>query len=385
MLAKLAAADRQPALALTDSNNLFGGLEFSDKLASAGVQPIVGLQLCVRFEPVDLTARNVLGRRPPSIVLLAASEEGYRNLMRLTSRAWLDMAPGDDTCVSLASLAGNAAGLIALTGGPAGPLDTALRDGRRDLATARFEQLVAAFGDRLYVELQRHGLDEERQVEPELIRLAYEAGVPLAAANEPYFAKPDDYEAHDALLAIADGRLVSDESRRRLTPQHGFKSRAEMGRLFADLPEALGSTVEIAMRCAFRPQTRKPILPRFGTVIGEGDVDEAAELRRRAGEGLAARLAALGPAPGLQESDYASRLDFELSVIERMNYPGLFPHRRRLHPVGEGAGDPGWSGPRLRRGLACRLFAHHHRPRSAPLRAPVRALPQPRSRVDAGF
>jgi DNA polymerase-3 subunit alpha len=324
VLAKLAAADRQPALALTDSNNLFGGLEFSDKLASAGVQPIVGLQLCVRFEPVDPTARNILGRRPPSIVLLAASEEGYRNLMRLTSRAWLDMAPGDDTCVSLASLAGNAAGLIALTGGPAGPLDTALRDGRRDLATARFEQLVAAFGDRLYVELQRHGLDEERQVEPELIRLAYEAGIPLVAANEPYFAKPDDYEAHDALLAIADGRLVSDESRRRLTPQHGFKSRAEMGRLFADLPEALGSTVEIAMRCAFRPQTRKPILPRFGTVIGEDDVDEAAELRRRAGEGLAARLAAHGPAPGLQESDYASRLDFELSVIERMNYPGYF-------------------------------------------------------------
>jgi DNA polymerase III subunit alpha len=324
VLAKLAAADRQPALALTDTNNLFGGLEFSDKLAGVGVQPIVGVQLAVRFEPLDPTARNGLGRRPPSIVLLATSEEGYRNLMRLTSRAWLDMQPGDDTCVSLALLAANAGGLIALTGGPRGPLDMALREGRRDLAAARFAELTAAFGDRLYVELQRHGLDEERQVEPELIRLAYEAGVPLVAANEAHFAKADDYEAHDALLAIADGRLVSDESRRRLTLQHGFKSRAEMGKLFADLPEALDSTVEIAMRCAFRPQTRKPILPRFGTVTGEGDVDEAAELRRRANDGLAARLAAHGPAPGLEESDYTSRLDFELSVIERMNYPGYF-------------------------------------------------------------
>ncbi len=164
----------------------------------------------------------------------------------------------------------------------------------------------------------------ERAVEAELIDLAYRLRLPLVGTNEPFFAKPDDYDAHDALLAIAEGRLVSDSERRRVTPRHDFKTRAEMVQLFADLPEAVANTVEIAMRCSYRPRTGKPILPRFSTGEGGADVDEAAELRRQAEEGLAARLAAHGPAPGLTEDEYRKRLDFELSVIERMKYPGYF-------------------------------------------------------------
>ncbi len=121
----------------------------------------------------------------------------------------------------------------------------------RTLAAARCEQLAELFGDRLYVELQRHGLDKERRVEAALIDLAYGKGLPLVATNEPYFATADDYEAHDALLCIADGRLIAETDREQLTPEHRFKSRAEMAALFADLPEALDSTVEIAERCAF--------------------------------------------------------------------------------------------------------------------------------------
>ncbi|HEX2127569.1 MAG TPA: DNA polymerase III subunit alpha, partial [Thermoleophilaceae bacterium] len=158
----------------------------------------------------------------------------------------------------------------------------------------------------------------------ELIALADAAGLPLVAANEPFFAKPADYEAHDALLAIAEGRIVSDENRRRLTPEHSFKTRQEMAALFKDLPDALQASVEIAMRCAYRVRTRKPILPSFGTGPQAAALDEGEELRRQAEEGLARRLSAHGPAPGLTERDYRERLAYEVGVIERMKYPGYF-------------------------------------------------------------
>jgi DNA polymerase-3 subunit alpha len=196
------------------------------------------------------------------------------------------------------------------------------------LAIARCDQLARIFGDRLYVELQRHGLDKERRVEGALIDLAYAKGLPLVATNEPYFASSDDYEAHDALLCIAGGRLVAETERDQLTPDHRFKTRAEMAVLFADIPEALSSTVEIAERCAFRPMTRKPILPNFtvasDAAAAEGKNDEAAELRRQAEEGLAKRLAVHGVSTGMTENDYHARLGFELDVITRMNYAGYF-------------------------------------------------------------
>src|SRR6202012_200831 len=153
-------------------------------------------------------------------------------------------------------------------------------------ATSRCERLASLFGDRLYVELQRHGIDKERRIEAGLIDLAYSKGFPLVATNEPYFASNDDYEAHDALLCIAGGRLIAETDREQLTSDHRFKTRAEMAVLFADIPEALAATVEIAERCSFRPMTRKPILPRF-TVGAASDAasDEAGELRKQAEQG----------------------------------------------------------------------------------------------------
>ncbi|MDJ1156767.1 DNA polymerase III subunit alpha [Chelatococcus sp. SYSU_G07232] len=323
-LAKLAAADRMPALALTDTNNLFGGLEFSEKLAGSGIQPIAGVQLSVAFEEPEAPGRGPVMRDTPSIVLLAATEAGYGNLMRLVSRAYLDNPLGEPPSVSVDTLAGHTQGLIALTGGPNGPLDKAFRNGQVDIATTRFSRLRNIFGNNLYIELQRHGLDGEALIEGELLRLAYEAGVPLVATNEPYFATPGDFEAHDALLAVAEGRLLSDENRRRVTPQHEFKTRAQMAELFADIPEAIASTCEIALRCSYRIGKRKPILPRFGAGEGDAATDEATELKRQAREGLARRLAAHGPAPGLTVEDYEKRLDYELSIIEGMKFPGYF-------------------------------------------------------------
>jgi DNA polymerase-3 subunit alpha len=323
-LGELAKADRQPALALTDTDNLFGALEFSDKMAGYGVQPIIGCELSVDFGDQDPNARNALAAGPTRIVLLASRERGYRSLMRLNSRAFLETPVHQSPHIKFDWLQDDACDLIALTGGPDGPVSAALLADHPGLAAARCDRLASLFGDRLYVELQRHGIEKERRVEAGLIDLAYTKGLPLVATNEPYFATSDDYEAHDALLCIAGGHLVAETDRAQLTADHRFKTRAEMAVLFADVPEALASTIEIAERCAFRPTTRKPILPRFSVGAGAADSDEAAELRRQAEEGLSHRLRVHGLSQGTTEEDYRARLAFEIDVITRMNYAGYF-------------------------------------------------------------
>ena len=322
-LAELAKTDKQAALALTDTDNMFGALEFSEKLAGSGIQPIIGCALAVDFGDTDSGARAVTAAQErPRIVMLAAREAGYRSLMRLNSRAFLETPPNEQPHLKVDWLREQTDGVIALTGGPGGPLDTAIAGGQSHLAGTRLAALYELFGDRLYVELQRHGRARERQTEPHLVELAYAHGIPLVAANEPFFATAADYEAHDALICIAEGRLIAEGNRRQLTAEHCFKTRAEMVDLFHDLPEALASTVEVAQRCAFRPHTHQPILPRF-TISGAA-ADESAELHQRAEEGLKIRIARAGIAPGHTEDEYRERLAFELDVIERMKYPGYF-------------------------------------------------------------
>ncbi|WP_199085625.1 DNA polymerase III subunit alpha [Bosea sp. ASV33] len=320
-LAKMAAADGQPALALTDTDNLFGALEFSEKLSGSGLQPIVGVQLSIDFADEGEGSRKpTQPQRLPHIVLLAMDEPGYGNLMKLVSEAALATGGSGQPLTTIERLAAYNTGLIALTGGQGGPIDTALRLGQLPQAASRLATLAGIYGDRLYVEIQRHGADGEAAREAHLLRLAYDSDLPIVATNEPFYAKPADFDAHDALLAVAEGRLVSDGTRRRVTPEHYFASRAEMKKRFADLPEALANTVEIAMRCHWRVTTRKPILPRFG----EEGRDEAEELQEQARAGLADRLAKHGPAEGFSVEDYEKRLDFELSIITRMKFPGYF-------------------------------------------------------------
>jgi len=323
-LAELAKADKQPALALTDTDNMFGALEFSEKMASSGIQPIVGCCLSIDFGDQERDPRHpVAPRKLPRLVLLAAREDGYRSLMRLNSRAFLETPAHEASHIKLDWLAGETDGLIALTGGLGGTLDQAFVASQSEMAYARAERLMQLFGDRLYVELQRHGMAEERQCEPALVELAYAKSLPLVATNEPFFARADDYEAHDALICIAEGRIIAESDRRQLTPEHRFKTQAEMRTLFADLPEAIASTAEIAQRCVYRPRTRAPILPRFSTEA-DAVTDESEELRKQSELGLERRIAHHGLAPGRSLEDYRERLAFELDVISRMKYAGYF-------------------------------------------------------------
>jgi DNA polymerase-3 subunit alpha len=326
-LMDLAVRDEQPALAVTDTNNLFAALEFSERAARAGVQPIAGVQLCVDFGDVDTGGPLARDERFGNVVLLAQTETGYRNLMRLGSRAYLDPPQGESPHIDIAALAADNADIIALTGGPDGGVDRAFAAGQNARAGARLDALATIFGDRLYIELQRHGLAREQRVEPLLLDLAFRRGLPLVATNEPYFAASGDFEAHDALLCIADGTVTGVADRRRVSPDHYFRTRAEMVALFVDLPEATANTIEIARRVAFRPHTRKPIMPRFVQEAGDGqslDDIEFAELRRQSHEGLEARLEAHGPAHGHSRDAYFERLEFELGVIGKMRFPGYF-------------------------------------------------------------
>ena len=308
-----------PAVAITDTNSLFAALEFSVTAQGAGIQPIVGCQVDIAMPHNDPTGRTQ-PPKPAPIVLLAQREEGYENLMKLSSCLYVDKG-GQLPQVTMEELAERSAGLICLTGGPEGPIGQVLQQGKRAEAEAMMRQYQEIFADRLYVELQRHpgemGQPEvERLTERGFIEMAYEMGIPLVATNDVYFPKTDMFEAHDALICISEGAYVDQqEGRRRLTAQHYFKSQEEMITLFADLPEAIENTVEIARRCAFATYRRDPILPKFAD-------DEVAELRRIANEGLQKRLAVIPHAVSVEE--YQERLDFELGIIESMGFPGYF-------------------------------------------------------------
>ena len=306
-----------PAVAVTDTNNMFAALEFSVSAIGAGIQPIVGCQVDLMYEVAGPGEKPIL---PAPVVLLAQNEAGYQSLMKLNSNLYLREA--DYPHVTLAELGKHATGLICLSGGPDGPIGRLCRSGHREKADALLSRMAEIFPNRLYVELQRHPTETGSLPEPErlserpTVEMAYAKDLPLVATNDVYFPDGGMYEAHDALICIADGAYVDQQAdRRRLTQQHYLKTPAEMATLFADLPEAIENTVEVAKRCAFGVDRCDPILPRFAD-------DEIDELRRQSKAGLEARLAVIDPAA--PREDYDARLEFELGIIEGMGFPGYF-------------------------------------------------------------
>ncbi|RCL01865.1 MAG: DNA polymerase III subunit alpha [Candidatus Tokpelaia sp. JSC188] len=348
-----AVADHEPAVGIADTNNLFGAFEFSQKCFKAGIQPIIGCQLTIDFQSKDNDV-NVKKHHTfanfPSIILLAATDKGYANLVKLVSRAYLEKLNAEPPHIRVAMLDDLNEGIIALTGSSGGPINQALAADKYECAVKRLDILHNAFGNRLYIELQRYNRYDQ-VLEQRLVDLAYEKGLPLVATNEAFFLQREDYEAHDALLAIAEGQVISVDNRRRVTPDHYLKSQDKMAQLFVDLPEALDNTIEIATRCHAYVPTRKPILPRF---IDHADSDptaaltaEAEEMSRQARKGLEKRLKTVGVAHGHTVELYKKRLEYELSIIIRMQFPGYFLivsdfikwAKARDIPVGPGRGS----------------------------------------------
>lgn len=308
---------RFPAIALTDTNNMCGALEFSETVAGFGLQPIMGVTLSM---DIGLPLQPGQLRRDPdgTLVLLAKNEKGYQNLMALSSSAFLDVEPTDLPHVKASMLDGRTEGVIALTGGPDGVLNRLICEDRLGEAKVWLDRLRAWFPDRLYIELQRHHTKDEEKAEPLLIDFAYANALPLVATNEPYYLDPEMHKAHDVLLAMSEGSYVLEKNRRKVTGHHYLKSPEQMLELFADLPEALENTLIIAKRCSYKSEKRDPILPNFG----DGSLSEGDILAAQAKEGLRARLKAVEPAD--TEEAYFKRLDFELGIIDNMGFPGYF-------------------------------------------------------------
>lgn len=332
-LPKWVKEQKMPAIAMTDTNNMFGALEFSQTLSGEGIQPIIGCQLSIRQE-LDANAdrgikqRTVGAPEPDQVVLLCQNEAGYLNLMKLVSLAFLESKDDEVAQIGLDDLLTYNEGLILLTGGHLGPVNRYLLNKNKEKAKEILSLLNNNFKDRIYVELQRHNMPAQDQSEEAMIEFAYELDIPLVATNEAFFPTKDMYEAHDALVCIAGGTYVDQTERRKLTPNHYLKSAAEMRELFKDLPEACDNTLVIAQRCAHMVEKIDPILPPFN--CGEGR-NEADELRKMSEDGLKLRLqeGVYTPEMTSVERDeiskpYWERLDYELGIINQMGFPGYF-------------------------------------------------------------
>ena len=317
-----AAADAQPALAITDLNNLFGAIKFYKAARGKGVKPLIGAE--VVFEGLGKDAQ-VLSR----MLLLVQNQQGYLNLSELLARAYTRNVGRGQPVVKWAWLDELGEGLVALSGAQAGAVGQALV--QADMARAHDValQLAGYFPHRFYIELQRAGrVDDERHVAA-AVQLAARTGLPVVATHPVQFTAPDDYEAHEARVCIADGEILGNLRRvRRFTREQYFKSSAQMQALFADLPSAVANAVEIAKRCNLTLVLGKPQLPDFPTPLVDGRQMTPDEYFRHAShEGLNARLAHLYPDATRREQErarYVERLEFEIDTILKMGFPGYF-------------------------------------------------------------
>jgi DNA polymerase-3 subunit alpha len=320
-LGKMAHKLNMPAVAMADRCNLYGALEFSQSCKDSGVQPIVACSMPVKGIGGVPTER---WGKIPTVALYAQNEQGYLNITKLSSIAYVEANAIDEPHVTWEQVATYSEGLILLSGGFDGPIDVLYRQNRADEAKIALQTMKNVFGDRFYIELQRHdgspqGGIKGSDTEAGLVEFAYVNDVPLVATNDVQFTARDLYSAHEALLCISDGAYMGQTDRRKVTPDHWFKPAVMMRELFSDLPEACDNTLEIARRCAFLVDKRDPILPRFDTGAGRNE-DE--ELAYQAREGLKLRLSQVKLA--FPQEDYWARLEREIGVIQKMGFPGYF-------------------------------------------------------------
>ena len=317
-----AAADSQPALAITDLGNLFGAIKFCKEARGQGVKPLIGAEIVVEGLGKDA---GVLSR----MILLVQGPQGYLNLCELLARAWTRNVVKAQAVVRLEWLKELSEGLILLSGAQAGPVGQALVQGDSARAADLALQLASIFPHRFYLELQRAGRAEDGVQVAGAVQLAARLNLPVVATHPVQFHARDDYEAHEARVCIAEGEILANPRRtRRFTPEQYFKSSAEMQALFADVPSALANTVEIARRCSLTLVLGQPQLPNFPIPPVNGRVLSVDEYFRHVSfEGLEERLRHLYPDPVRREAErprYVQRLEFELATILKMGFPGYF-------------------------------------------------------------
>ncbi|HZE90858.1 MAG TPA: DNA polymerase III subunit alpha, partial [Rhizobacter sp.] len=320
-LAEAAAADGQAALAITDLSNLFGAVKFYRAARTGGVKPLVGADMWL--EPTE-------GDKQPSrLLLLVQNKQGYLNLCELITRGWMSNVQRAQAWLKWEWLAELNEGLIALSGAEGGAIGQALmaQDTQRARASAR--RLAALFAQRFYIELQRAGLPTNEAHVRAAVPLAAELKLPVVATHPVQFQTPEDFEAHEARVCVAEGETLTNPRRvKRFSREQYFKTQAQMQALFADLPSALQNTLEIARRCSLTLVLGKPQLPEFPTpeVNGERMAPEA-YFRYASHEGLKERLLRIYPDAAEREKErprFVERLEFEINTILKMGFPGYF-------------------------------------------------------------
>ena len=315
---QVAADDKQPALALTDLNNLFGTIKFYKQARSIGVKPLLGAEIYLESLTQDV---NHLSK----MILLVQSQQGYLNLCELLSRGWTQNVHKAVGVIKLAWLQELSQGLIALSGAQSGPVGQALVQGDLSRASELALQIAGIFPHRFYIELQRAGRADDEAHVVAAVQLASHLNLPVVATHPVQFTKPDDYEAHEARVCISEGEILGNQRRiRKFTREQYFKSSAQMLELFADIPSAVANTLEIAKRCNVSLVLGKPQLPDYPTPNGMA-IDEY--FRFSSHEGLKERLAHLYPDVAkreLERSRYEERLEFEINTILKMGFPGYF-------------------------------------------------------------
>ncbi len=329
---KAAANDHQPALAVSDLNNLFGAIKFYKKARNAGLKPILGAEIFMAGLPGDAEPVSAMPGQLPvlsRVVLLVQSNQGYLNLCELLARAWTRGDGKAQPAVQWAWLQELNAGLMMLSGAQAGPVGRALLAGDERRASQLALQFAETFTHRFYLEIQRAGRDEDERHVSACVSLAAHLGLPVVATHPIQFLGPDDFESHEARVCIAEGEMLANRRRvRRFTREQYFKSTQEMQALFADVPSALRNTVEIAKRCSVTLTLGQPQLPNFPTPLVDGTPMPIADyFRQLSHEGLQKRLAHLYPDASkraAEEARYVQRLDFEIETILNMGFPGYF-------------------------------------------------------------
>ncbi|WPB54996.1 DNA polymerase III subunit alpha [Xylophilus sp. GOD-11R] len=315
---KAAAADGQPALAITDLNNLFGAVKFYKAARGKGVKPLIGAEIFLEGLGADAAALS-------RVIVLVQSWKGYLNLSELLARAWTTNVVKAQAVCKLAWLRELNDGMILLAGAQAGPVGQALVRGDESTATDFALQLAGIFPHRFYLEIQRAGRTDDEAHTVAAVQLAARLALPVVATQPVQFTEVDDYEAHEARVCISEGEILGNQRRvRKFTREQFFKSAVQMEALFADVPSAIANTVEIARRCSIVLDLGKPQLPDFPT---PGGMPMADYFRVASFEGLEVRLEHLYPDAARRDAErprYVERLEFEINTILKMGFPGYF-------------------------------------------------------------